>query len=254
MVRSEVRLDGAHLRLILDQPKGNIITLALGRDLSRALLEVPRLPAVRLVTIEGAGEHFSYGASIEEHRPEIVAEMLTALHNLVRQILDVPAPTAAIVRGRCLGGGFELVLACDLLFASTDAVMGVPEIALGLFPPAATALLPPRVGLNRAAAAILTGQARPVDKWVEAGLVELVVPPQELCAAVDRWFQVNLAPRSAAALGLAARAGRLALRKHLDLVLPDLERLYLDTLMTTRDAAEGIDAFLGKRPPSWSHS
>lgn len=254
MVRSELRFDGGRLKLVLDQPTGNIISRALMGHLSAALAAVPRTPAIRLVTIEGAGDHFSYGASVEEHRPERIADVLPALHDLIRELLAVPAPTAAIVRGRCLGGGFEIALACDLLFASSTAVMGVPEITLGVFPPAATALLPPKIGSSRAAGAILTGQARPVAHWVEAGLVELTAPPADLDAAVDRWFQTNLAARSAAALRCAAIATRVGLRKHVDAVLPDLERSYLETLMSTKDAVEGITAFLEKRAPVWRHA
>lgn len=254
MVRSVLRLDGGLLQLILDQPKSNIISRAMIGDLVAALAAVPRTPSIRLVTIEGAGDHFSYGASIEEHQREHIAEVLPALHALVRELLAVPAPTAAIVRGRCLGGGFEVALACDLMFASSTAVMGIPEIALGVFPPAATALLPLKIGLSRAAGAILTGQARPVPHWVEAGLVELTAPAQELQAAVDHWFQIHLADRSAASLRCAATAARVGLLRHVDAVLPELERYYLETLMGTKDAVEGIAAFLEKRAPVWRHA
>jgi cyclohexa-1,5-dienecarbonyl-CoA hydratase len=254
MVRSEVRLGAGHLRLILDQPKGNVISYALMQDLVRALDDARRLPTIRLITIEGAGDHFSYGASVDEHRSDAIRTVLPELHQTVRALLAAPAPTAAIVRGRCLGGGFELALACDLLFASTTSALGVPEIALGVFPPAAAALLPLRVGASRAASAILTGEARPVEQWVEAGLIEFTAPPEELEAAVDRWYETNLAHRSAAALRYAALASRVNLRRHVDVVLPELERLYLDSLMQTHDAVEGIAAFLEKRPPVWSHS
>jgi cyclohexa-1,5-dienecarbonyl-CoA hydratase len=254
MVRSVLRLDEGHLQLILDQPKSNIISRAMIGDLTAALAAVPRTSSIRLVTIEGAGDHFSYGASIEEHQPAHIAEVLPALHALVRELLAVPAPTAAIVRGRCLGGGFEVALACDLIFASSTAVMGIPEITLGVFPPAAAALLPQKIGSSRAAGAILTGQAHPVAYWVEAGLVELTAPAQELQAAVDHWFQIHLAALSAASLQCAAIATRVGLRKHVDAVLPELEAYYLDTLMGTKDAVEGITAFIEKRAPVWRHA
>jgi cyclohexa-1,5-dienecarbonyl-CoA hydratase len=254
MVRTEVRQDGGHLRLILDQPKANILSIALMRGLRAALADVGRHPHVRLVTIEGAGDQFSYGASVEEHRAARVAETLGELHGLVRDLLACPAPTAAVVRGRCLGGGFEVALACDLIFAATTAVLGVPEITLGVFPPAAAALLPLRVGASRASAAVLTGRAQPVDTWVAAGLIELVAPPQELQSAVDRWFEDNLASRSAAALRCAVQACRSSLAPQLDATLPRLEQLYLDTLMRTRDANEGIEAFLEKRHAHWVHA
>jgi len=140
------------------------------------------------------------------------------------------------------------------MFASSTAVMGIPEITLGVFPPAATALLPPKIGSSRAAGAILTGQAHPVAYWAEAGLVELTAPAQELQAAVDHWFQIHLAGLSAAALQCAAIATRVGLRRHVEAVLPELEGYYLETLMGTNDAVEGITAFIEKRAPVWRHA
>ena len=253
MVHSERRQDGGLLALTLDQPKGNIISRALIGDLSRALTAAASTPGVRLVTIEGAGDHFSYGASVEEHRPALIREVLPELHALVYQMLALPIPTAAIVRGRCLGGGLEVVLACDLVFAGSNALMGVPEIMLGVFPPAAAALLPLKVGVARAAGAVLTGQARPAAYWQAAGLIELVAEPAELTAAVAAWYDGNLAARSGAALGHAALAARRILRAQVETVLPQLEADYLDRLMQTHDAVEGITAFIEKRPPVWRH-
>jgi len=254
VILTEIRHDGGHMRLIIEQPKANILSIAVIHTLRRALSEVDRLPHTRLVTIEGAGDHFSYGASVEEHRADRIPDALAELHGLVRDLLACPAPTAAVVRGRCLGGGFEVALACDLIFASKTAILGVPEIALGVFPPAAAALLPPRIGVARATRAVLTGRTLPVDDWVASGLIELVAPPEELGDAVDRWYTEHLAPRSAAALRCAAQACRLSLTQHVNTALPRLEHLYVDTLMRTQDATEGIEAFLEKRPPHWVHA
>ena len=254
MVRTETRHDGGHLRLIIDQPKANILSIAMMRELRNVLAQVNGAPLIQLVTIEGAGDHFSYGASVEEHRADMIRTALGELHGLIRDLLACPAPTAAVVRGRCLGGGFELALGCDLIFASTTAMLGAPEISLGVFPPAAAALLPPRIGASRAAGALLTGRTPRVEDWVAAGLIELIAPPQELQAVVDHWFQTNFAARSAAALRCAARASRLALALQVEATLPRLERLYLETLMRTRDAGEGIEAFLEKREPHWVHA
>jgi cyclohexa-1,5-dienecarbonyl-CoA hydratase len=252
MVRTETRRDGAHLRIIVDEPKGNIVSIAVLRAIRAAVAGVEQTPHVKLVTIEGAGDHFSYGASIEEHLPGVIDSALAELHGLVTDLLAAPAPTAALVRGRCLGGGFEIALACDLIFAGTTAMLGVPEITLGVFPPAAAALLPRRIGTSRATAAILTGHVWPVEHWKNAGLIELVAPAQELSAAVDHWFTAQLATKSAAALRHAARASRATLRKDVAAVLPELERLYLESLMRTHDAVEGLQAFLDKRQPAWS--
>lgn len=254
MVRTHTRLDGGHLQLIIDQPKANILSITMMHELRNALAQVHDAPIVKLVTIEGAGDHFSFGASVEEHRADMIRTALSELHGLIRDLLACPAPTAAVVRGRCLGGGFELALGCDVIFAATTAMLGAPEISLGVFPPAASALLPPRIGVARATGALLTGRTTRIEDWMTAGLIELVAPPQELQTVVDHWFHANLAPRSAAALRCAAQAYRLGLTLQVEATLPRLEQLYLDTLMRTRDAGEGIEAFLEKRQPHWVHA
>ncbi len=236
----------------LFHPKGNIITADMIRALSQALEPCVHDPHLRLITIEGSGRDFSFGASIPEHAPGVIDRVLPEAHALIHALLDVPAVTAAIVRGRCFGGGFEIALACDFIFAEESATFALPEIALGVFPPAASALLPARVGTARATGAILTGSVRSAAEWRSAGLLESVVPDGSIDAAVDRWFEQNLSNRSASSLRHATAAVRLSLRQHVQAVLPELERLYLADLMGTSDAAEGIAAFLEKRTPLWT--
>jgi cyclohexa-1,5-dienecarbonyl-CoA hydratase len=246
-----VSSDQSRAALRLFHAKGNIITAELIEALRSAIESLSQNPQLKLVTIEGTGDDFSFGASIPEHAPDQIGRVLPQMHQVIEDLLDLPAPTASVVRGRCLGGGFELALACDFIFASEDAMLGLPEIALGVFPPAAAALLPARAGASRAASAILTGESRPASAWKEAGIVELVAPGHALEHAVDDWFARHLAPRSAAALRHAAAAARMSLVNHVRSVLPQLERLYLEDLMRTHDAAEGIDAFIHKRAPNW---
>jgi cyclohexa-1,5-dienecarbonyl-CoA hydratase len=242
----------ARAAFTLQDPKGNVVTAAMVAALRAALEAVAQNPHLKLITIEGAGPDFSFGASIPEHTPERIREVLPEMHALILDLLEAPAVTAAIVRGRCLGGGFELALACDLIFAAEDAELGLPEIALGVFPPAGAALLPRRVGTARAASAIITGASRRAGEWHEAGLIEFVSAVDSLQGDVDAWFARHLAPRSAAALRHAAAAARLALLADVQAVLPRLEALYLDDLMHTSDAEEGVRAFLEKRSPRWS--
>jgi cyclohexa-1,5-dienecarbonyl-CoA hydratase len=237
----------------LSHPKGNILTDEMVRALRAGLESVSQNSRLKLVTIEGAGGDFSFGASIPEHAPDRIGRVLPEMHALIDDLLDVPAATAAIVRGRCLGGGFELALACDLIFAAEGSTFGLPEISLGVFPPAACALLPARAGLARAVPAILTGRSEEAAVWHARGLIELLVPADSLQEAVDAWFAEHLAPKSAVALRHAVAAARAGLRAQVRALLPDIERLYLDELMRTHDAVEGIDAFLQKRAPRWLH-
>lgn len=232
--------------------KGNIITADMVAALRTALDGITQNPHLKLITIEGAGADFSFGASIPEHTPNEIGRVLPEMHALIYEWLAAPAPTAAIVRGRCFGGGFELALACDFIFAEDSATFALPEIALGVFPPAASVLLPARVGLARASAALLTGAPVTAREWHAAGLVQVLAPPGGLNAAVSAWFETHLAPRSAAALRHAVAALRMGLHAGVLEVLPTLERLYLDDLMRTHDAVEGITAFIAKRPPTWT--
>ncbi|MEO6236507.1 MAG: enoyl-CoA hydratase-related protein [Vicinamibacterales bacterium] len=232
--------------------KGNIVTLEMIRALSQALPPVAENPHLKLVTFEGVGLDFSFGASIPEHAPGEIGRVLPEAHALIYELLDLPVLTAAIVRGRCLGGGFELALACDVIFAETSATFGLPEVALGVFPPAASALLPLRVGAARATSAIVTGRASTAAHWLDAGLLEAVVPDGTIEGAVEQWFETHLRQTSATALRFATAAARLSLRRQVRAVLPELEQLYLSDLMATHDAAEGITAFLEKRAPRWT--
>jgi cyclohexa-1,5-dienecarbonyl-CoA hydratase len=244
--------DGTRASIALIHPKGNILTSAIIRKMDHALDELALNGHLKLVTLEGDGADFSFGASIAEHAPGEIERALPEAHGLIRKLLEFPAPTAALVRGRCLGGGFELALACDFIFAEEGAVFGLPEIALGVFPPAACALLPLRVGGARATAAIVTGVQTPAEDWRQAGLVSFVSRRGTLAADVDRWFDDHLRGRSAEALRHAVAATRLRLRQDVGALLPQLERLYLDTLMQTEDAREGVAAFLEKRLPRWN--
>ena len=231
--------------------KGNIVTADMVAALRTALESAAQNPHLKLITIEGAGPDFSFGASIPEHAADQIGRVLAEMHALIYDLLDTPAATAALVRGRCFGGGFELALACDFILAEESAIFALPETTLGVFPPAASALLPERVGLSQAAYAILTGATMGARDWHARGLVQLLAPAGALETAVTDWFGTHFAPKSAASLRHAVAAARMALQARATAVLPKLERLYLDDLMRTHDAVEGIDAFMARRRPVW---
>jgi cyclohexa-1,5-dienecarbonyl-CoA hydratase len=243
--------DGALLRLRFHHAKGNILTAGLVADL-RAALGGASAPALKLIVLEGAGADFSFGASVPEHAPGEIDRVLPQFHALITELLDAPAATAALVRGRCLGGGFELALACDLIFAAGTAQFGLPEINLGVFPPVGAILLPVRVGLARATAAVLRGDALSAGQWHRAGLIEALASEAALDDTMKDWFARHLAAKSPSAIRFAARAVRQGAREQLARALPPIERLYLTDLMATHDSAEGIAAFIEKRPPRWT--
>lgn len=238
-------------RVTLAAPKANILDRPMMAELEKLLDDLQPRRDLKAIVLTADGPHFSYGASVEEHLPEQIAETLASLHRLLRRLAELPAPTIAAVRGQCLGGGFELALACDLILAEETAQLGSPEIKLGVFPPAATALLPVRIGSAPAAALVLTGASWSGKTAAAAGLVARTAPDSQLEAELAAWLEADFLPRSPAALRQAALATRRACRRALAEDLPELERRYLENLMAEPDAVEGIRAFLEKRPPRW---
>ncbi len=243
--------DRKRVTLRFAHPKGNIITDELVAQLRQALEDVSQSASLRLLMIEGEGRDFSFGANIPEHAPGAIDKSLPLFHSLILDLLAMPVPTAAVVRGRCIGGGFEIALACDFIFAAGDAAFALPEIKLGVFAPVATVLLPKRVGLAAATSALLTGEARSAVEWQALGLIELTSPADGLAAAVDAWFNRTLAQQSAEALRHAVRALRGTISEAAAREIPEIEKLYLNEASRTHDAAEGIEAFLEKRAPRW---
>jgi cyclohexa-1,5-dienecarbonyl-CoA hydratase len=254
IVESISARDGAWQRLVLRGGRGNLLSLDLVRALSKAIHALESRRGIKWLTLEGGDGEFSYGAKIQEHTPEMMPTVLPETHRVVKQLLTFPSPTAALVEGRCLGGGFELALACDDIIATESARFGLPEIRLAAFPPAAAALLPLRVGTSRATRAIVTGQLQDARYWHEAGLLSMVAPQSDLREAAAGWFDTHLAPHSASALAHAAAASRLTLRAQAEPALDRAERDYLAGLLKTADAREGVDAWLAKRPPTWKDS
>ena len=208
-------------------------------------------PQLKVMILAGEGPHFSFGASVQEHLPESVRTMLPRFSGLLGQMLELPAVTLAAVRGQCLGGGFELALACDFIVAEEGAQFACPEIKLAVFPPAAAVLLPLRIGVSRAAELVLTGAAWSATQAAAAGLIAQTTPQGQLEATVETWLREHFLARSPVALRYGVRATRLPMRRALQQDLPQLERMYLDELMAESDAVEGLRAFIEKRDPQW---
>lgn len=247
------RLEGGALwRVALGGSKGNVLDGTLTDALRAVFGEAGRTPALKALLLEGQGRHFSFGASVQEHLPEQVEGMLRRFHGLVLALVDSAVPVLAAVRGQCLGGGLELVTLCTRVFAAPDAQLGQPEIALGVFPPVASLALPERVGRRHAEDLCLSGRSVSATEALAMGLVdELCDDPGEAALAYAR---THLLPRSAASLRFALRALRAGLRARLQAELPGVERLYLDELMASSDAVEGLRAFLEKRAPAWRNA
>jgi len=243
--------DGQVAHVTLTAPKANIVDQAMMTALAAAFDDLRNRPQLKVMILTAEGPHFSFGASVQEHLPEHVRTMLSQFSRLLGQMLELPAVTLAAVRGQCLGGGFELALACDFIVAEEGAQFACPEIKLAVFPPAATVLLPARIGVSRAAELVLTGASWNATQGADAGLIARTAPKGQLEATVEAWIHDHFLARSPVALRYGVRAARLPLRRVLREDLPQLERMYLDELMAESDAVEGLRAFMEKREPHW---
>ena len=247
-VRLRQEQNGHVLHLWLDAPKGNVIDGEMIRALGDALDEGVGA-STRLVVLEGAGKHFSFGASVEEHRPDTVADLLSDFHALFHKLSDLAVPTCAVVRGQCLGGGLELATWCTWIVATPGAWLGQPEIRLAMFPPMGSLLLPWRVGGAAGLDLCVSGRTVSAEDALAMGLVNAVTDDP------TAWWQSlvenTLSKTSARALRHAERAARIGLTQSLESELPRLERQFIDELMQTHDANEGIDAFVERRSPQY---
>jgi len=243
--------DGALLRLRLARPKANIVDAAMIGALQMAIDAHRGNIALRAMLLDAEGPHFSFGASVEEHLPANCAAMLASLHALLLSMIDWPLPILVAVKGQCLGGGLELALGGSLIFAASDAKLGQPEIQLGVFAPAASCLLPPRIGQAAAEDLLFSGRSVGADEALRLGLANFVAADAE--AAALAYFDQHLAGRSASSLACAVVAARGGYLPEVRRRIAEVERLYLGRLMQTRDANEGLAAFIAKRPPKWEH-
>lgn len=243
--------DGALLRLRLSKPKANLIDARMIAALAAAFEAHRGNRGVLAALVDHEGPHFSFGASVEEHLPEQCERMLKGLHALIGAMLDWPKPILIAAKGQCLGGGLEFALAGHLLFLGADAQLGQPEMKLGVFAPAASVLLPLRIGQARAEDLLYSGRSIDAPTALAWGLAN-ALGDDPAALALD-YFEKNLAGKSAASLSLAVRAAREPFADLARARLDDVEALYLERLMATRDAHEGLKAFIEKREPHWEH-
>ncbi len=243
--------DGRLLRLRLNRAKANIVDAEMIAALDAAFAEVHANPDVHAVLLDHDGPHFSFGASVEEHLPGQCADMLKGLHALIKKMLACPAPILVAINGQCLGGGLEVAMAGNMLFVNPDAALGQPEIKLAVFAPAASCFLPRLIGQQAAEDMLLSGRSIFGQEAVRLGLAVAADADPE--AAALAYFDSHLAGLSASTLRFAVTAARANFAREVGADLDRVEALYLEELMNSDDAVEGLNAFVEKRSPEWRH-
>ncbi|MDO8367277.1 MAG: enoyl-CoA hydratase-related protein [Saprospiraceae bacterium] len=246
---------GSVAKIVLKDGKGNVLDYLMMEEIQAVFDQFGQNSDLKLITFEGAGKHFSFGASVEEHQKEFAATMLRGFHRLFLSLRELAIPTLAKISGQCLGGGLELALMCNQMFADKTAKLGQPEITLGVFPPPASILLPEKIGLSRAEDLLLSGRIIDAEEGKTFGLLNQVFEDKAaLEAGAEAWIEQYILPKSAGSLRFAVRAARIKFNHVLGNFLPQLESLYVNQLMNTADANEGIAAFLEKRKPVWANA
>jgi cyclohexa-1,5-dienecarbonyl-CoA hydratase len=247
--RIKIEFSGVTARITLTNPPLNVIDVPMMLELRAALEQIEHIPEVMTIVFVGGERVFSAGVDVGAHEPQSAEEMLRNFHAVIRAMVTSRKLLIASVRRHCLGGGAELALICDMIYASTDAVFGFPEIKLASFPPVAMVALAACVGQKRAAEMVLTARTITAQEALEMGFVNGVVEDPEMLVSecVSRVQQL-----SPAALAIAKKAFYAWDAIHFDKGLAKSEQIYLQELMRTVDAHEGIRAFIEKRRPRWT--
>jgi cyclohexa-1,5-dienecarbonyl-CoA hydratase len=250
MSQIEVTIRPPVARIRLANPPLNILEIPMMREIQAALEEIEARAGVSTIVLEGGGQGFSAGVDIKAHVPERIHEMLTGFHSVIRAVVASRKVTMALVHGACLGGGAELAAVCDIVYTARDATWGFPEIKLGCYPPVATVALPALVGQKRASELIFTGRQISGDEAAAIGLANRSARSEELGELVQATLE-QLGQMSPATLAHAKKSMYAWDAVHFDKGLARAEKIYLEELVSTADAREGIIAFLEKRAPEW---
>jgi len=237
-------------RISLHNAPLNVIDLQMMDELAQAVSDIESGSEISTIVIRSQGNSFSAGVDVAAHTPDKVEAMLSKFHAVIRALVSTKKVTIAAVNGHCLGGGAEFAMVCDLVYTTEDAQWGFPEIKLGCYPPVAVTALAALVGQKRAADLILSGRTISGSEAASIGLANRAVPKDQLDGVVEDTLK-HLSRLSLAALATTKKAIYAWDSIHFDKGLARAEKIYLDELMKTEDAQEGINAFLEKREPQW---
>ena len=250
-VKAWFEFEGKVLRARLNRPPANILDEEMVTALDGVLAEHLDNTSLSAVMIDADGSNFSYGASVEEHLPQQCASMLHRFHDLLLRIVESDLPIIAAVKGRCFGGGLELAMAAHLCFVAADANLAQPEMKLGVFAPAASCILPKLIGPTRAYDLLVSGRTITGTEACQFGIANAAADDPEQAALT--YIREHIIPKSSSSVRFATVAARGDFARTIRPELKRLEAIYLENLMKTHDAVEGLQAFLQKREAQWMH-
>ncbi len=239
-------------KITLNRPPVNVLNIAMMNEINEVLKSWQGKKDLKVVLFDAKGKCFSAGVDVGEHMGDLAPKMIEAFHGMFRLMDKLGVPTVASVYSSCLGGGCELAVFCDLVIAEERAKFGQPEVQVGVFPPIAAQIMPRIIGRKHAMDLILSGRIISAEEAKVMGLVNKVVVKEELESATEEFIKPYLG-LSAEVIRKTKKAIMVGLMDDLEPSLQAIEKIYLDELMPSKDAQEGLHAFLEKRKPVWTN-
>jgi len=238
--------------LTLNRPPVNVLNIEMMEEINTYFEGLLKEKSLKLLVIQAVGKAFSAGVDVGEHLGALADKMIEVFDKIFRLMDALKVPSIAVVNGSALGGGCELALYCDMVIATERAKFGQPEIQVGVFPPIAALAFPRMIGRKKAMELVLLGETISAQEAYTLGLVNKVVPEASLSEEVNVFIE-KFKKLSGIVLKLAKEAVLAGLNDDVEKGLQAIEKIYLDRLMKSHDATEGIKSFLEKRKPTWTN-
>lgn len=239
--------------LTLNRPPLNVLNIEMMEEIDNYFEGLVKEKNLKLLVIQAVGKAFSAGVDVGEHLGDLVYKMIEVFHKMFRLMDALKVPSLSVVNGSALGGGCELAVYCDMVIATEKAKFGQPEIQVGVFPPIAALAFPRMMGRKKALELILSGEVIGAQEALALGMVNKIVPEASLAEEVNRFVE-KFKKLSGMVLKLTKEATLSGLNDDTEKGLKAIEKIYLERLMKTDDAIEGLKAFLDKRKPTWKDS
>jgi len=240
-------------KLTLNRPPLNVLNIEMMEEINTYFEGLLREKSLKLLVIQAAGKAFSAGVDVGEHLGDLVYKMIEVFHKMFRLMDGLKVPSISVVNGSALGGGCELAVYCDMVIATEKAKFGQPEIQVGVFPPIAALAFPRMMGRKKALELILSGDVISAQEALALGMINKIVPEASLGEEAGRFVE-KFKKLSGIVLKLTKEATLSGLNDDVEKGLRAIEKIYLERLMKTDDAIEGLKAFLDKRKPTWKDS
>ena len=248
----EVKFENGLGTITLNRPPVNILNIAMMDEINEVLASWQGEKDLKVVLFDAIGKCFSAGVDVGEHMGDMAPKMIEAFHRIFRLMDLLGIPTVASVYGSCLGGGCEVAVFSDLVISSEDAKYGQPEVQVGVFPPIAAQIMPRIIGRKAAMGLIMSGRIISAEEALGMGLINKIVAKDDLNSATQDFLKPYL-KLSAEVLRKTKKAITAGLMDDFEPSLKVIEDIYLNELMPTADAQEGLNAFMEKRKPVWKN-